>query len=325
MASYKFKNVFIADSYSIAGPNEVKGSIKDYDQIITDYYFGMKTFEEAEEKMQYACLDNLIKNNKLNKVDLVVSGELSNQLAISSAVMAKFPIPYLGCYSACASFNKRLIVAANMLDSKKIKNSLVLTSSHINVAERQFRYPIEYGAPKIKRSTLTATGAVGVYLTNYKTKIKVESATIGKVVDYGVSDCLNMGAVMAPAAFTTLKEHLEEFKRDPNYYDVILTGDLGRVGAKIFKELLKVNNIKIDNYIDAGSLLFKEEDFAISGSSGPVTLPLVVFNKILNNRKYKRILLLATGSLHSPTSVNQKKTIPAICHAISLEVEDDLS
>ena len=326
MASFKFKNVYILDTYSIAGPNEIKGSIKNYDQVITDYYFGMKTFEDAEEKMQQACLDNIISKNKLEtKVDLVVAGELSNQLAISNDVMAKYQIPYLGCYSACASFNESLIIASNMIDSKKIKNAISLTSSHINVAERQFRYPIEYGAPKIKRSTLTATGAVGVYLSNKESDIKVINATIGEVIDYGISDCLNMGAVMAPAAFTTLKKHLEDFKIDSNYYDLIITGDLGRVGSKIFKELLKENNIKLDNYIDAGSLLFKEEEFAIAGSSGPVTLPLVVFNKILKTKKYHRILLLATGSLHSTTLVNQKKTIPAICHAISLEVEDDLS
>ena len=326
MFSIKYKNVYILDSYSIAGKNEIKGSIKSYDRVIDDYYFDTNTFEDAEVKMQSIAVDNVIKKNKLeDKINLIVAGELSNQLAISNSTMSKYKIPYLGCYSACASFNESLIILANMLDCKKIKYGISLTSSHINVAERQFRYPIEYGAPKIKRSTLTATGSVAVVLTNQKTNIKLTSSTIGEVVDYGISDALNMGAVMAPAAATTLMNHLSDLKIDPSYYDLIITGDLGRVGSKLFIEILKANNIKLNNYIDAGSLLFKEEDFEISGSSGPVTLPLVVFNKILKNTKYKKILLLATGSLHSTTLVNQKKTIPAISHAISLEVENDLS
>lgn len=326
MGSIKYKNVYIEDGYSIAGKNEVKGSIKTYDRVIDDYYFGTATFEDAEVKMQNVAIENLIKKNKLeDKIDLIVAGELSNQLAISNFAMVKWKVPYLGCYSACASFNESLIILANMLDCKKIKYGISLTSSHINVAERQFRYPIEYGAPKIKRSTMTATGCVAALLTNKKTNIRLTSSTIGEVVDYGISDALNMGAVMAPAAATTLMNHLKDLKLDENYYDLIITGDLGRVGSKLFIEILKANNIKLNNYIDAGSLLFKEEDFDISGSSGPVTLPLVVFNKILKNKKYKKILLLATGSLHSTTLVNQKKTIPAISHAVALEVDDDLS
>ena len=212
-----------------------------------------------------------------------------------------------------------LIIMSNFLERKKIKNGICLTSSHTEVAERQFRYPIEYGAPRLKRSTMTATGSVGVVLS-HEGKIKITSATIGKSVNYGITDVNNMGAVMAPAAAQTLMEHLKNLKIEPNFYDLILTGDLGRTGSKLFLEVLKHNNINLTNYQDAGSMLFKEEHFANSGSSGPVTLPLVVFNKIIQSKKYKKILLLATGALHSPTLVNQHEEIPAISHALSLEV-----
>ena len=320
MASFKFNNVYIKDWYSIASTNETLGPIKKYNQVISDHYFGEKTFERSEMKMQSTVIDNLIKRNDLQKkVDLLIGGELSNQLSLTNFTLSEYHIPFLGVYSACASFNEALIIMSNFLESKKIKNGICLTSSHTEVAERQFMYPIEYEAPRLKRSTMTATGSVGVVLA-HEGKIKITSATIGKSVNYGITDVNNMGAVMAPAAAQTLMEHLKNLKIEPNFYDLILTGDLGRTGSKLFLEVLKHNNINLTNYQDAGSMLFKEEHFANSGSSGPVTLPLVVFNKIIQSKKYKKILLLATGALHSPTLVNQHEEIPAISHALSLEV-----
>lgn len=320
MASLKFNNVYIKDWYSIASSNETLGPIKKYNQVIADHYFGEKTFERAEMRMQSTVIDNLIKRNDLQKrIDLLIGGELSNQLSLTNFTASKYNIPYLGVYSACASFNEALIIMSIFLSDRKINNGLCLTSSHTEVAERQFRYPIEYGAPRFKRSTMTATGSVGVILA-HEGKIKINSATIGSSVNYGITDVNNMGAVMAPAAAETLMEHLKDLKISADYYDLILTGDLGRTGSKLFLEILKKNNLNLTNYQDAGSMLFKEKDFENSGSSGPVTLPLVVFNKIIQNKKYKNILLLATGALHSPTLVNQHEEIPAISHAVSLEV-----
>ena len=318
MASIKFNNVYLDKSYSVVSDLEAKGSIKNYDLVINDYYFGLKTFEGAEIKMQKVVIDYLLNNNK---IDLIVGGDLSNQLALTSFMAANYDISYLGMYSACATFNSALIILSTLIDSKKIKKGIAITSSHNKVAERQFRYPIEYGAPRVLRSTYTATGSCGVIVTEDKTKIKVESATIGRAVDYGIKDALNMGAVMAPAACDTLYKHLKDLKRDINYYDVILTGDLGVVGSKLFKELLQEeHDIKIRNHIDAGSILYKKEQKLYSGASGPAAIPLVLFNKILKEKKYKKILVLATGSLHSTTLVNQKNSIPATSHAISLEV-----
>ena len=319
MASIKFNKVYLSSSYSVVSKLEANGSIKDYDYVIDDYYFGLKTFEGAEIKMQRVVIDYLLERNK--NIDLIVGGDLSNQLSITSFMASKYDISYLGMYSACATFNSSLITLSTLIDANKIKNGIVITSSHNKVAERQFRYPIEYGAPKTKRSTYTATGSCGVIVTKDKTNIKVESATIGKVVDMGIKDSMNMGAVMAPAAADTLKEHLKDLKRDISYYDLIITGDLGIYGSKILKEYLsKKYNIKLKNYIDAGSILYKKEQELYAGSSGPVSLPLVLFNKVLKDKKLKKILILATGSLHSQSSVNQHKSIPSICHAISLEV-----
>ena len=318
MASIKYKNVYMKDNYNISSKLEKDGNVNP-DLLIDDYYYGCKTFEGAEIKMQKTVIDYLLTKNK--NIDLIIGGDLSNQLAITSYMACKYDIPYLGMYSACATFNSALLTLASLIDSNKIKSGIAITSSHNKVAERQFRYPIEYGAPKVKRTTYTATGSSGVILSREKSNIRVESSTIGKVKDSKTKDVNNMGAVMAIAACDTLYQHLKDLRREVNYYDLIITGDLGIYGSKIFKEFLnKEYNIKIKKYMDAGSNLYKKEQNLYAGSSGPVTLPLMLFTNILKNNKYKKILLLATGSLHSPTLVNQKNTLLSICHAISLEV-----
>lgn len=324
MASFRYENVYIKDVFSIAGPLESEGQIHKYDLTMDDYYYGEKTHIDAEVKMQKVVLENLLYRNKLEKsLDLLIGGDLSNQLAITNLNAKNFSIPFLGMYNACATFLESMIVASNFINSQQIKNSIIITSSHNLTAERQFRFPIEYGAPKPYTTTFTATGSVGALLSSIPSKIKVESATIGQVVDYEQNDASQMGAVMAPAAAETLKNHLDEMKRDISYYDVVITGDLGSVGAKIFQEFLKKSyQIKPKNYFDAGCEIYARSQEVYSGSSGPVTLPLVLFNKVLKSVKYKKILLLATGALHSKDTTNQKKSIPSIAHAISLEVKE---
>lgn len=322
MASIKFNNVYIKDFFSIAGPLESEGQIHTYNLTMDDYYYKEKTFIDAEIKMQKVVIENLLFRNKMvGKIDLLIGGDLSDQIAITNYNAKNFNIPFLGVYNACASFVEAMIIGSNFVNSKALKNSLIITSSHNLNAERQFRFPVEYGAPKPSTTTFTATGAVGVIISNEKSNISVESATIGKVLDYDQKDATHMGAVMAPSAMQVLLSHLNDLKRDVNYYDLILTGDLGSVGADILKECLKVNNnIKLKNYTDAGTEIFTRSQEVYSGSSGPVTLPLVLFNKVLKNRKHKKILVIATGALHSKDTTNQKKVIPSIAHAISLEV-----
>ena len=158
-------------------------------------------------------------------------------------------------------------------------------------------------------------------LTTNKTNLKVESSTIGTIVDYGIKDSSNMGAVMAPSAAATLNKHLQELNRNIDYYDLVITGDLGKLGSELFLKLIKEDyNLIPKSYIDAATIIYKDEQETFQGGSGPVVIPLVLMNKILKEKKQNRILLLATGSLHSPLMVNLKKSIPSITHAVSIEV-----
>lgn len=323
MASKKFNGVYIKDNFSVIGPTERDGLLKNYDLAMEDYYYGEKTFEQAEIKMQRIVLDNLLNQNKLpeSKIDVLLGGDLINQISITSYNAAKFRIPYLGVYSACATYAEELILASSLISGKLAKKVVAITSSHNLNAERQFRYPVEYGAIKKHTTTFTTTAAIATLITNEETNIKVESATIGKALDMGVVDTSNMGAVMAPAAAETLSTHLLEMKRSINYYDLVLTGDLGLVGREIFLEMLnKQYNINLKKYMDAGCEIYTNSQETYAGASGPVALPLVLYDKVLNNKKYKKILIIATGSLQSVQLANQKLGIPGIAHAVSLEV-----
>lgn len=322
MASLKFDNIYLKSSFSIAGPIEKKGQIKKFDLTMDDYYYKEKTFEKAEIKMQRVVIDNLLLQNKLldGDIDYLIGGELYNQIAITSYSAKYYQIPFIGVYSACASFVESMILGANLLNSKQAKNIISISSAHNLNSEKQFRFPVEYGAPKKHTTTFTATGCVGALLTTEKSKYKIESATVGIPIDMGISDASHMGAVMAPAASETLARHLLDLKRNVDYYDLILTGDLGIIGTKIFKEYIKRNyNLILKKHIDAGSEIYSKDQETYAGASGPVALPLVLFNRILKNNKYKKILIIGTGSLHTVSLVNQKNTIPAIAHAISLE------
>ena len=323
MASMKYNNVYINDVFSIAGPLEKEGMIPKFNMVMDDYYFGEKTFENAEVKMQKTIIENLLKQNKLKdtNIDLVVGGELSNQIATTSYNMRNFNIPFLGVYSACAIYVQSLIILANMIESKYINTGIALTSSHSQVSEKQFRFPVEYGSPKPDYTTFTATCAVGNIVSKTASNIKIESATIGRVMDYGITDVFNMGAIMVPAAAEVLNRHLSDMKRKIEYYDLILTGDLGEVGRELFKKTVKKQyNLELGKYMDCGSEIYREDQPTFSGASGPVALPLVLWNKVLKDKKIKKVLLIATGALHSPIMVNQKNTIPSIAHVVSLEV-----
>ena len=322
MASLIFRNVYLNDESTIVGPLEHEGQL-DIKNYITDYYDSEKTFEDAEIKMQRTVLDNLLFKNHFNPqdIDFIIGGDLMNQITATSYNLRNFNIPFLGVYSACASFVESLIIASNMLETRFFKKAIAITSSHNLTSEKQFRFPVEYGCLKPKRSTFTATASVATLVSNIPSRIKVESATIGKVCDYGIKDVFNMGAVMAPAAALTIYEHLANLKRDINYYDLVLTGDLGEVGTNILKDILETNyKIKLKNHLDAGTQIYKEDQETYAGASGPVALPLVLFHKVLKQKKYKKILVIGTGSLHSPVMCNQKNTIPSIAHAVSLEV-----
>lgn len=323
MASTKYKNIYLTDYVTLGGPLERESHLKNFDFVMDDYYYGEKTFEQAEIKMQGEVIDKILKKNALKNSDvsLLVGGDLNNQIAITSYNAKNYNFPFLGVYSACATFVESLIVASNFVNSLGYRKILTITSSHNLTAEKQFRYPTEYGAPRPHTATFTTTGAVATLVSKKESKIKIESSTIGTPVDMGINDANHMGAVMAPAAASTLMMHLQELNRSADYYDLILTGDLGCVGKKILEDYLETNhNIKLKKYLDAGCELFLDSQETYAGGSGPACLPLVLFNKILTTKKYKKILIIATGALHSVALVNQAKPIPAIAHALSLEV-----
>lgn len=327
--TFNYKNVYINDTFTITGPYESKGPLSKYfDKSYNDLYFDEKTWELAESKMITESVDLLL--NKVNKtrfdIDVYISGDLLNQIVASNYAAANLGIPYIGVYAACSTSVLGLIVASNMLEANQVKSCITSTSSHNNAAEKQFRYPVEYGGPKPKTTTFTSTGAASAYLSNSKSGIKVESATLGTVLDSGIKDAYHMGAVMAKAAAKCLYDHLKDTKREVGYYDLILTGDLGVYGKEIFKEYLKIEyNIVLQNYEDTGVMLYDlEKQPVYAGASGPACAPLVTYSYIFDKmykKELKRVLLIATGALMSTVMVNEKTTIPSVAHAISLEVD----
>lgn len=327
----KFNNVYVSDAYTIASIYEKKGPIADYFDLVydKDLYYGTDTFEKAEEKMLSNSISKLISKAKLidSDIDYIISGDLENQIAASDYAMRDFNIPFLGIFSACATFGEGLLIGANLIEGKMAKRIITSTSSHNMVAERQFRNPTEYGAPKKKTTTFTSTGAASLLLTNTKTDIKITSATAGIVQDKGITDVNNMGAVMAIAAADTIKRHLKDLKIDASYYDLILTGDLGIYGKEILIEYLQSKGFDISkNYNDCGLILYDQKKQPVyAGASGPGCSALVLCSYILKEMKkgkYKKVLIVPTGAIFSPTRVFQKSSIPSIAHAISLEAQN---
>lgn len=315
----KFSNVYLGDAYTFIGKNEHKLTITG-DESVNDYYMGKKSFEEGEVEYQKRSISGLIKKEKDKKIDLLIGADLQNQLLASNFAARNYNYPFLGIYSACASYAEGLIIASSLIE-QKLKNVVVTVSANNLASEKQFRFPIEYGAIRKNVNTFTVSASISSLVTSAKTKIKIESATIGNVVDIGYSDTNNMGAVMATSAHQTIVKHLKDTKRKPDYYDFVLTGDLGIYGVNILKELLeKEDNITLKNILDAGTLIFEDSGSSIAGGSGPVCLPLILNNKILKNKTIKKILIVATGSLHSKVSSNLGESVPSISHAVSLEV-----
>ena len=325
----KYNNVYLNYVSTVVGPYEHDGPLsRRFDRFYEDMYMNESTFERAEAHLMRESIDILLdKIGMKSKIDLFIAGDLENQITASCYSAIHLNVPFLGVYSACASNVEGLIIASNLINAKQIKNSIVSVSSHNMVSERQFRNPTEYGAPKPLSSTFTATGGASAFLSNNKGEIKVESGTIGKVCDMDQTDPNNMGACMAVAAANTIYQHLKDLKREVNYYDLIVTGDLGIYGKEILIEYMqKEYQIYLSrNYQDCGVMLYdrSSQKEVAAGGSGPVCSALVVYGDIvpkLRNKKLKRVLYVATGALFSPISVFQKENILSIAHAISLEV-----
>ncbi len=328
--TFTYDDVYVQDTATIAGPYEKKGPLKKYfDKTFDDLYFGENSWEKAEIKTVKESLKLLHKKVGLKRkeVDVILGGDLLNQITATTYGAYNFSKCFLGLYGACSTSVEAMILGSVLIDSQKVSNAIVTVSSHNMAAEKQFRNPTEYGAPKPKSATFTATGSASLLLTGEKTDIKVESSTIGQIIDFNQNDANDMGKVMAPAAIDTIKRHLKDLNRKPDYYDLIVTGDLGLYGKEIVKDyMLEEYNIDLsNNYNDCGVMLYdlQEQEECLAGGSGPVCSALVAFGYIFNEMKkknLKRVLIVATGALFSPTMVYQKENIYSIANAISLEV-----
>lgn len=327
--TFKYNNVYVNNVATVVGPYEKKGPLGDkFDKSYNDLYCGEKSWEMAEVKLMQDSVEILLRKSKKNikEIDLIIGGDLLNQICATSYALQKFKIPHLGIFSACSTSTEGILIASTFIDSMRIKNAIVSVSSHNLASEKQFRNPVEYGAPRPSSATFTTTGGASILLTNTKTKIKVESATVGKINDMDQTDPNNMGACMAVAAGETIMEHLKDTKRDINYYDLIITGDLGLYGKEILKDYM-INEYGIElsnNYSDSGVMIFdlKNQKEALAGGSGPACSPLVNYSYVfplLQKGILKRVLIVATGALFSPTFVYQKNPILSISHAVSLE------
>lgn len=331
-SSIELKNAYYKSSAVVVGPKESSGPLKEYfDYNFDNLCCDVDSWEKAEIKMYKTAYNLALQKGELSdpSIDLIISGDLNNQIVIGTYALRNYDNPYLGIFSACASSVEGLILASVLVDKVGYKNVVVNTSSHNASAEKQFRFPNEYGGKKPDSITSTVTAATSIIVSNHSSddvKIKFSKATIGKIVDYEMNDPQDLGRCMAPACYNTLKDHLEDFNIEVEYYDLIVSGDLSSLGKELFVNICYANGININNnYDDCGVMIYDiKEQNVHSGGSGCGCLPAVAFSYIINqlkNKNFKKVLLLATGALHNPSMLNQKESIPSICHAISMEVE----
>lgn len=313
---------------AVCGPKEGQGPLaKDMDYIFPDLRLGEKSFEKAEQRLQEKAAEIALERAGLcqEDLDLFCGGDLLNQLTPSCFTARGLEAPFLGMFSACATSAAAVSLAALAIGSGAVDTALALSSSHTCTAERQFRYPNEYGCQKPPYSQQTATAAGALLLGSQGNALaKVSGVTWGQVVDIQITDPFKLGAAMAPAFADTVETHLREWQRQPKDYDLILSGDLGRHGRQIALELLARQDVLLEpeRFQDCGLLLYGEDDSVFAGGSGCGCSAAVGFGHILRrlaSGELKRVLLVATGALLSPIANQQQESIPGIAHGVVLE------
>ena len=328
-STYEFdKNIYVKDSFSLVGKKEGEGPFgKYYNEIINDDTLGQKTFEKAEREMHKLTIKKLMSkaNLKDSDVDLLLSGDLMNQLVTSNFSAREFDIPFLGLYSACSSFTEALLVGSTFIEAGGVKNAIAIAGSHFSSAERQYRNPLEFGNQRQTYSqwTVTGMGASLISSSGDESLPKIKRVTIGKVKDYGIVDIANMGAAMCPAAASSLVEYFKDTKTLPSDYDLIATGDLGKLGSDILKDLMEEEGYHLgQNYTDCGHMIYSSIQNSFQGASG-AGASASVFNSYIYDKlktgEFKKVLLLATGALMSVTTNQQGDTIPGVSHLIMFE------
>ena len=321
---FKNKPAIIAAS-SVGGPKESAGNIGEYLEVKSDDdTFGEKTFEKAEKKMLYTAIGNGIKNARKNvsEIDAIIAGDLLDQIISATFSARNFDSGYLGVYNACATFTEAITLGATFINGGHLNNVVCGTSSHFSSAERQYRYPLELGCTRPPQAQWTITGA-GACVIGMGEGPKVVSATIGRVIDFGVVDVNNMGAAMAPAAADTLYTYFKETGTNPEDYDVIASGDLGALGSTLLQDLIWQKGYDISrNHTDCGKMVYTMNEKEYQGGSGAGCSSMVFcsyFYKRLREKKIKKMLLMSTGALLSSLSSQQGESIPGIAHLVSIE------
>lgn len=318
----------IEETACIVGPKESNGPLAKYfDQCLEDEFWGEKSWEKAESKIIRETVQTLISKSGIasDKIDYCFAGDLLNQCISSSFGLRDSNIPFFGIFGACSTFVEGLGLSAIFTEANAANYALCAASSHFCSAEKQFRFPLELGNQRPQSSQWTVTGAGAAIVAKSGTGPYITHFTPGRIVDMGIKDANNMGAAMAPAALDTLITHMKDTNRNPSYYDAILTGDLGYVGKEILIELAQTQGYNIkSNYNDCGVLIFdKQQQDTHSGGSGCACCGTVfsgyLFQQLIQ-KKYKKILLIATGALTNSTTAQQGESIPGIAHAISIEV-----
>jgi len=318
----------ITEVASIVGPKEFDGPLAGYfDQCLEDEFWGESTWEKAESKIIKETANTAIAKSGISQanIDYCFAGDLLNQCISSGFGLRETNIPFFGIFGACSTFVEALSLGSVFLDANAGNNVLCTTSSHFCSAEKQFRFPLELGTQRPQTSQWTVTGSGAAVVSKTGLGPYITNVTPGKIVDMGIKDANNMGAAMAPAAIDTIVTHFKDTGRNPSYYDAIFTGDLGYVGADIVREQIKKYGYNINSmYNDCGILIFdKEKQDTHSGGSGCACIASVfcgyIFKK-LKEKKYKKVLLVATGALTNSTTAQQGESIPGIAHAISIEI-----
>ncbi|KAA0550338.1 stage V sporulation protein AD [Bacillus sp. BGMRC 2118] len=323
-------DIFVQSTGTAVGPMESKGPLSSYyDKSYNDLYCGEENWELAERRLMNDSIDLCLSKVDATKedIDLLLAGDLLNQNVTSNYVARTQQIPFLCMFGACSTSMETLAVGSALVDAGFAHRVVAATSSHNATAERQFRNPTEYGGQKPDTATFTVTGAGAIMVSKKNSPIKITSATIGKVMDYGVANPNDMGSAMAPAAADTIRQHLQDLNRTPEDYDLIVTGDLSSVGSPILRELLLEDDIDISAvHNDCGLMVFSPDQEVFAGGSGCGCSAVVTYSYLLEQiikGKYKRILVVATGALLNPIMIQQKETIPTIAHGVVFEANQE--
>ena len=314
---------------SVAGKKEAQGPLRtSFDLTSDDTSFGQKTWEKAETQMQKQALRIALNKAKLEEsaLDAAFLGDLLNQCIGSTFSLRNSEVPAFGLYGACSTMAESLLLAGMAVSGGFCRRALAMTSSHFASSERQYRFPLGYGGQRTPTAQWTVTGAGAVILGVEGAGPFLRNATIGTIVDAGIKDANNMGAAMAPAAFETLRAHFDDLHRAPEDYDLIVTGDLGKLGSELVRELFSHEGVRLkERYQDCGVLIFDTEKQDVHcGGSGCGCSASVLCGYLLNKLRsgeIKNLLFCGTGALLSPLSTQQGESIPAVCHAVAISTE----